>query len=89
MLCIALWSYLCEYGEDMKKWHKKPTSALQAWVKELQDRETTKANSSKKLITPVAVGHDKTVRTLIRTHRRRMIEITIRRACPQPGRGKG
>ncbi|KAM6381882.1 uncharacterized protein FN964_013900 [Alca torda] len=25
-----LWSCLCDYGEDMSKWDKKPTSALQA-----------------------------------------------------------
>ena len=41
---FALWRYLRDHGEDMKKWHKKPTPALQAWVKELQDRSTTKVN---------------------------------------------
>ena len=53
---MALWRYLCDHGEDMKKWHKKPTPALQAWVKELQDRSTTKVNFSKKVIAPVAAG---------------------------------
>ena len=41
----------------MKKWHKKTTPALQAQVKELQDRPTTKVNFSKKVIAPVAAGH--------------------------------
>ena len=39
----------------MKKWHKKPTPALQAQIEELQDRSTTKVNFSKKVIAPVAV----------------------------------
>ena len=41
----------------MKKWHKKPTSALQTWVKELEDRSTTKVNFSKKVVTPVDARH--------------------------------
>ena len=41
----------------MKKWHKKPTPALQARVKELQDRSTTKVNLSKNVIAPVVAGH--------------------------------
>jgi len=31
---FALWRYLRDHGEDMKKWHKKTTPALQAQVKE-------------------------------------------------------
>ena len=58
MLRIALWNYLRQHGENVKKWHKKPTPALQAQVKELQDRSTTKVNFSKKVIAPVAAGHD-------------------------------
>ena len=54
---LALWRYLCDHGEDMKKWHKKPTSALQARIKELQDRSTAKVNLSKEMIASVAVGH--------------------------------
>ena len=42
----------------MRKWHKKLTSALHAQVNELQDRSTTKVNFSKKVIAPVAAGHD-------------------------------
>lgn len=56
MSCIALCSYLCEHGEDTKKWHKQHNEHRQ---KNLQNRSTTKANSSMKLITPVAVGHGK------------------------------
>ena len=56
MTRMALWHYVRDHGEDMKKWHKKPTPALQAWVKELQDRSTTKVNS-KNMIAPVAEGH--------------------------------
>ncbi|XP_046761077.1 uncharacterized protein LOC121108186 [Gallus gallus] len=52
---FALWHYLCDHWEDMKKWHKKPTSALQARVKELEDRSTT--NFSKKVVAPVDAGH--------------------------------
>ena len=54
---FALWCYLRDHGEDMKKWHKKPTSALQAWIKELQDKSTTKVKSSKSVIAPVAADN--------------------------------
>ncbi len=47
----------------MKKWHKKITPALQAQVKELQDRSTTNVNFSKKVIAPVATGHDNSRKT--------------------------
>ena len=57
MLRIALWNYLRQHGENVKKWHKKPTPALQARVKELQDRSTTKVNFSKNVIAPVVAGH--------------------------------
>ena len=54
---LALWYYLRDHGEDMKKWHKKPTSALQARIKELQDKSTTKVKSSKRVIAPVAADN--------------------------------
>ena len=57
LLRFAVWHYLRGHGEDMKKWHKKPPPALQAWVKELQDRSTAKVNLSKEMIASVAVGH--------------------------------
>ncbi|XP_014813578.1 PREDICTED: uncharacterized protein LOC106897465 [Calidris pugnax] len=34
-----LWLCLCNYGENMRRWDKKPTSALQARVLELQAAE--------------------------------------------------
>ena len=54
---FALWRYLCDHGEEMKKRHKKPTSALQEVVKELEDGSTTKVNFSKKVLGPVDAGH--------------------------------
>ena len=54
---LALWHYLRDHGEDMKKWHKKPTSALKARIKELQDKSTTKVKSSKRVIAPVAADN--------------------------------
>jgi len=41
----------------MKKWHKNPTLALQAQVKELHDRSTTEVSFSKNVTAPVAAGH--------------------------------
>ncbi|XP_021236236.1 uncharacterized protein LOC110389699 [Numida meleagris] len=49
---VALWRFLRDHGEDMKKWHKKPTPALQAWATELLAKSITKAKSS----APVAAG---------------------------------
>ena len=54
---LALWHYLRDHGEEMKKRHKKPTSALQEVVKELEDGSTTKVNFSKKVLGPVDAGH--------------------------------
>ena len=55
--CFGLWHYLRDHGEEMKKRHKKPTSALQEVVKELEDGSTTKVNFSKKVLGPVDAGH--------------------------------
>ena len=55
--CFDLWHYVHDRGKDMKEWHKKPTPALQARVKEIQGRITTKVNFSKKVVAPVAAGH--------------------------------
>jgi len=41
----------------MKKWHKNPTPALQAQVKELHDRSTTEVSFYKNVTAPVAAGH--------------------------------
>ena len=55
---FALWHYLRDHGEDMKEWHKQPTPVLQARVRELQDKSTTKVNFSKKVIAPVAADSE-------------------------------
>ncbi|XP_048786416.1 uncharacterized protein LOC125686467 [Lagopus muta] len=48
---IALWYYLRDHGEDMRKWHREPTPVLRARVRELQGRSTTSA------IAPVTTGN--------------------------------
>ena len=50
----TLWFYLCDYGEDMRKWDGKPTSTLEARVCELQGKTITKGDSSWKNATPVS-----------------------------------
>ncbi|XP_015707970.1 uncharacterized protein LOC107308525 [Coturnix japonica] len=37
----AMWNYLRDHGEDMRKWHDKPNFALRARVRELQKRSAT------------------------------------------------
>ena len=44
----TLWSYLREHGEDMMKWHGKPTFVLDARVHELQGKTITNEGSSRK-----------------------------------------
>lgn len=44
----ALWFYLCDQGEDMRKWDGKPTSVLNARVRELRGKTTTKGDSTRK-----------------------------------------
>jgi len=39
-LRIALWRYLRDDGEDMNKWHNKPTPVLQARVGELKTNQS-------------------------------------------------
>ncbi|GAB0208596.1 hypothetical protein GRJ2_003325300 [Grus japonensis] len=52
----TLWFYLCDHGEDMRKWDGKPTSMLQARVHELQSKTATKGNPSRKNVAPVSSG---------------------------------
>ncbi|GAB0210098.1 hypothetical protein GRJ2_003475600 [Grus japonensis] len=52
----TLWFYLCDHGEDMRKWDGKPTLILQARVHELQGKTITKGDSSRKDATPVSSG---------------------------------
>ncbi|KAM6300477.1 E3 ubiquitin-protein ligase AMFR-like [Aegotheles albertisi] len=49
-----LWFYLREHGEDMRKWHRKPTSILERRVRELQGRTTLNEGSSRRIADPVS-----------------------------------
>jgi len=44
----TLWFYLCDHGEDMRKWDGKPTSSLEARVRELRGKTITKGDSVRK-----------------------------------------
>ncbi|PKU36235.1 hypothetical protein llap_13461 [Limosa lapponica baueri] len=50
----ALWSALCEYGEDMREWEGQPTSVLQARVQELQDRISRSKSFSRRKVALVS-----------------------------------
>jgi len=50
----TLWFYLHDHGEDMRKWDGKPTSSLEARVRELRGKTITKGDSLRKKATPVA-----------------------------------
>ncbi|KAK4811001.1 hypothetical protein QYF61_014473 [Mycteria americana] len=50
----TLWFYLCDHGEDMRKWDGKPTLTLEARVRELQGKTITKGGSSRKIAAPVS-----------------------------------
>ena len=45
--------YLHDHGNDMRRWDGKTTSALKAWVHELQGKTTTNAESPRKIAAPV------------------------------------
>ncbi|KAK4810919.1 hypothetical protein QYF61_013327, partial [Mycteria americana] len=45
----TLWFYLRDHGEDMRKWDGKPTSTLEARVRELQGKTIAKGSSSRKI----------------------------------------
>ena len=49
---IALWRYLRDHGEDMRKWHDQATPVLRARVKELQSRSITSA------VAPLITGNE-------------------------------
>ncbi|GAB0206837.1 hypothetical protein GRJ2_003149300 [Grus japonensis] len=51
-----LWFYLCDHGEDMRKWDGKPTSTLRARVHELQGKTAVQRDSSRKNAAPVSTG---------------------------------
>jgi len=44
----TLWFYLRGHGEDMRKWDGKPTSSLEAQVRELPGKTITKGDSVRK-----------------------------------------
>ncbi|GAB0209789.1 hypothetical protein GRJ2_003444600 [Grus japonensis] len=50
----ALWFYLRDLGEDMRKWDGKNASTLEAQVRELQGKTITKGDSSRKNTAPVS-----------------------------------
>ncbi|KAK4811303.1 hypothetical protein QYF61_023355 [Mycteria americana] len=52
----TLWFYLRDHGEDMRKWDGKPTSTLEARVRELQGKTVTKGGSSRKIAALVSSG---------------------------------
>ena len=49
---VALWRYLHDHGEDMRKWHDQNTPVLRARVRELQNRPTTS------VVAPVTTGNE-------------------------------
>ncbi|KAM4879514.1 uncharacterized protein FYW23_015561 [Sylvia borin] len=53
-----LWSFLREHGEDMKKWHGKPTSSLAARVRELKRGTTTTRSPSGINVAPVSCAQN-------------------------------
>ncbi|KAK4821311.1 hypothetical protein QYF61_018060 [Mycteria americana] len=52
----TLWFYLRDHEEDMRKWDGKPTSTLEARVRELQGKTIAKGSSSRKIAAPVSSG---------------------------------
>ncbi|XP_049650026.1 uncharacterized protein LOC126035459 isoform X2 [Accipiter gentilis] len=50
----ALWFYLCDHAEDMRKWDGKTTLVLNARVHELRGKTTTKGDSTRKNAAPVS-----------------------------------
>ena len=46
----TLWFYLHDHGEDMRKWDGKPTSSLEARVRELRGKTITKGDSLGKML---------------------------------------
>ncbi|KAK4806132.1 hypothetical protein QYF61_001055 [Mycteria americana] len=52
----TLWFYLPDHGEDMRKRDGKPTSTLEARVRELQGKTIPQGGSSRKIAAPVSSG---------------------------------
>jgi len=51
-----LWFYLRDHGEDMRKWDGKPTSSLEARVRELRGKTVTKGDCARRNAAPVSSG---------------------------------
>ena len=50
----TLWFYLRDHGEAMRKWDGKPTSSLEARVRELRGKTDMKGDSVRKNATPIS-----------------------------------
>ena len=50
----TLWFYLRDHGEDTMRWEGKPTSALEARVRELRGRRVSQGGSSRRAAAPVS-----------------------------------
>lgn len=55
MPCATLWFYLCDCGEDMRKWYGAPTLVLEVCVHELWEKAVVKNGPSRKITAPVGV----------------------------------
>ncbi|GAB0209058.1 hypothetical protein GRJ2_003371500 [Grus japonensis] len=51
-----LWFYLCDHGQNMRKWDGKPISTLRARVRELEGKTVVKRDSSRKNAAPDSSG---------------------------------
>ncbi|XP_039240626.1 uncharacterized protein LOC120323903 [Pipra filicauda] len=51
----ALWFFLCDQGEDMRKWDGEPTFKLEARVRELKEKRAVKKGPPKKTVNIVSV----------------------------------
>ena len=54
--CGTLWFYLCDHGEDMRKWDGVPTSTLAARVCELKGNTAARRGAPKRSAAPVSMG---------------------------------
>ena len=51
----TIWFFLCDQGEDMRKWDGEPASKLEARIHELREKIAAKKGPSKKAVAPLAV----------------------------------
>ena len=55
MLHGALWFFLCDQGDDIRKWDGEPTFKLEACVHELRGKTAVKKGPPKKAVRLIAV----------------------------------